>query len=107
MSSIELNGVTVYASAVESVEDGVSYEYDKLYQKAANALFFQAWATTDLASLEELEQAAREIEFPSVKDHPAVIVRLTSGREFRIVGKTRKEVEIDIFWAMKGYGYER
>lgn len=87
MSTVELNGVTVYASAVESVEDGVSQEYDRLWDAFANRPLNTPW------------------ELPVEEDHPAVIVKLTSGREFRIVGKTRKEVEQDIFWARKRERY--
>lgn len=101
MSTVELNGTTVYVSAIESVEDGVSGEYERLFRKASNDVFFLGWSAGSSEPLEELHKKIDAVEFPDVKDHPAVIVKLTSGREFRIVGKTRKEVEHDIIWAKR------
>jgi hypothetical protein len=96
LSTVELNGVTVYASAVESVEDGVSDEYNRLWRRYVDAYMLASMymnSGVDLGSLVA----------PNESDHPAVVVKLTSGREFRIVGKTRAEVERDIFWAKRGH----
>lgn len=101
MSSVELNGVTVYASAIESVADGVSREYDRLWDRYVNKSMCMAMSTRNLETLAELHERLAVLVAPKMADHPAVIVKLTSGREFRIVGKTRKEVEQEIFWAKR------
>jgi len=103
LSTVELNGVTVYVSAIESVEDGVSHEYDRLWRKYYYDSMNIAMDTRSIRDLDDLEGELGKLVAPKMEDHPAVIVKLTSGREFRIVGKTRKEVELDIFWAMKGH----
>lgn len=100
MSTVLLNGTTVYVSAIESVEDGVSHEYDRLWRRASRELFGKSLSAT-IDTLEEIDKEMEKIVFPKEADHPAVIVKLTSGREFRIVGKTRKEVELEIFWAKR------
>lgn len=94
MSTVELNGVTVYASAVESVEDGVSDEYNRLWRRYVDAYMLASmYIDSDIYS--------GDLVAPNESDHPAVVVKLTSGREFRIVGKTRAEVEQDILWAKR------
>lgn len=101
MSTVSLNGTTVYVSAVESVEDGVSYEYDRLWNSYANNSILRAMRTATIRDLENLRTEMARIVPPKEEDHPAVIVKLTSGREFRIVGKTRGEVERDILEAKR------
>ena len=98
MSILELNGVTVFASAVESVEDGWTHEYDRLWNRAVTETMLLSWGGL---SEESYEEEQKKIVLPNVKDHPAVIVKLTSGREFRIVGMTRREVEQDILLARR------
>lgn len=98
MSTVLLNGTTVYVSAIETVADGVSYEYDRLNRKASNEVFFAAMRADSIGALDEITD---NVVYPKREDYPAVIVKLTSGREFRIVGKTRKEVELEIFWAKR------
>lgn len=101
MSTIELNGTTVFVSAIESVEDGVSHEYDRLWDKVVSERMFAVRIVSSIEDLHKIEQKRDKAAFPKAEDYPAVIVKLTSGREFRIVGKTRKEVEQDILWAKR------
>ena len=98
MSTIQLNGVTVYVSAIESVEDGVSKTFDLLWDRAVSETMLRAYSAESVSSYAEQEA---KVVYPEAKDHPAVVVKLTSGREFRIVGKTRGEVENDILWAKR------
>lgn len=98
MSTVKLNGTTVYVSAIESVEDGVSHEYDTLWNRAAYEILNLAW---QVGSVDEIAEKQAKIELPKEADYPAVIVKLTSGREFRIVGRSRGEVEQDILWAKR------
>ena len=101
MSTVNLNGVTVFVQAIETVADGVSHEFDRLWRSASNEHFYSAMRVNSLADLDALGEKFDELEFPKEADYPAVIVKLTSGREFRIVGKTRKEVEEEIHWAKR------
>jgi hypothetical protein len=79
---------------VESVEDGVSAEYDRLWRRYVDAYM--------LASMYiDSGIYSGDLVAPNESDHPAVVVKLRSGREFRIVGKTRAEVEQDILWAKR------
>lgn len=98
MSTVDINGVTVYASAIESVADGVSHMYDRLWDRAVHEMMSVAWTAS---SLEDIQEKQDEIVLPEQEDYPAVIVKLTSGREFRIVGKTRGEVEQEILLAKR------
>jgi hypothetical protein len=100
MSTIDINGVTVYVSAIESVADGVSHTYDRLWDRCVHEMMSLSWSAA-YDTLEAVNEAQEKIVFPKQADHPAVIVKLTSGREFRIVGKTRKEVEEEIRWAKR------
>jgi len=93
--------VTVFASAVESVEDGVTLEYDRLWNRYVDAVMTNATSVRTSQDLENLDDEMDKPVAPKEADYPAVIVKLTSGRKFRIVGKTRKEVEQDILWAKR------
>lgn len=101
MSTVQLNDVTVYVSAIESVEDGVSDEYGRLWNRYVNESMWFAQTVQSIDDLDRLRENMDKIVAPKAEDHPAVIVKLTSGREFRIVGKTRKEIEHDIIWAKR------
>lgn len=96
MSSIKINGVTVFVSAIESVEDGVSHEYNRLWRRATNEYMSLAMRANSIEDVEALDSKFDEIEFPKKEAHPAVIVKLTSGREFRLTGVERKDVEWEI-----------
>lgn len=74
MGTININGVDVFADHVETVEMGVSEEYNRLWQAYITRPINTPW------------------EVPLMEDHPAVVVRLTSGREFRIVGADKSKV---------------
>lgn len=101
MSTVQLNGVTVYVSAIESVEDGVSREYDRAWDRFVGDSMLAAHARLRIRDLRDCREEIDRPVAPKKEDHPAVIVKLTSGREFRIVGKTRGEVENDILWAKR------
>lgn len=101
MSTVEINGVTVYVQAIESVADGVSHEYDRLWDRHVHESMSIAMHTRSIRDVDDLRAELDRLVAPKREDYPAVIVKLTSGREFRIVGKTRKEVEQDIRWARR------